>query len=166
MTTLTNQDKLLPNDGYGDHCGSNETPSLEFVALHFAGHCQLIRRTLRNDVLPPPLRLRQYFLALLSTGDAALYAGCLVGKLSAETQDLSPLMRRHMADMRDQIQQSLSYCMSAAKQDGILPPHSEADELAGFIFSSLQGAMLIARIQLQNAVLLRCQRQLLQMLGW
>lgn len=193
MTTLRNRDKLLaagrrlmlaqgyagssvrsiadaaglPLSSVHRQFGSKEALGLAVLELYFAEHQQLMHHTLRNDALPPPLRLRRYFSALLPDGaSSAACGGCLMGKLCAEAQVLGLPMRARLAGMLGLTRCALAYCLSAASDAGFLPPHCEADELAAFMLASLQGAWLLVRMRRDSAALLRCQQQLLQMLGW
>lgn len=159
----------LPHSSFSSHFSSKEAFGLEILELYFAEHHQLMRRTLRNDALAPPLRLRSYFDALLrhcDGDDDPLGAAYLMGKLCAESQGIGELMRTRLVEMLLQIRRSLAYCLSAGAAAGVLPPHTEAQELAAFMLTSLQGALLAAKLRRDAAPLLQCAAFLLQMLGW
>jgi TetR/AcrR family transcriptional repressor of nem operon len=160
----------LPASSFSSHFASKEAFGLEIMERYYARHYQLMRRTLRNEALAGPLRLRSYFDALLPAGDSpgdrdAVRHGCLLGRLCAEGHGPSELMRNRVADMLLQIQRSIAYCLSAVRAEGLLAPHSEIDELAAFTVASLQGAILSSRTARDPAPLRLCQRQLLRMLG-
>jgi len=156
----------LPASSFSSHFPSKEAFGLEIMERHYAAHYQLMRSTLRADALPAPLRLQRYFAALLESldGEAACH-GCLFGRLCTEGSSQTELMHSRLADMLLQIQRSLAYCLSAVRRAGMLPSHSEVDELAAFALASLQGAMLLSRTQRNLAPLRSCQHQLLQLLG-
>lgn len=156
----------LPASSFSSHFHSKEAFGLEILERHFAEHYRLMRGTLRNDALPAPQRLRRYFAALLEEldGEAARH-GCLFGRLCAEGEGISELMRNRLADMLLQIQRSLAYCLSNARGAGLLAPHSEVDELAAFAVASLQGAMLLSRAHGEPTPLRQCQQLLLPLLG-
>ena len=73
--------------------------------------------------------------------------GCLYGNLSAEASEGSAAIRARIAAIFAENQASLAYCLEAAIDGGELAPNTDVHELAGFIVSSLQGAILVAKSQ-------------------
>ena len=59
-------------------------------------------------------------------------------------------------------QASVAYCLEAAIDAGELAPNTDAQELAGFIVSSLQGAILVAKAQRSPVPVERFARVLFQ----
>jgi TetR/AcrR family transcriptional repressor of nem operon len=59
-------------------------------------------------------------------------------------------------------QASLAYCLEAAIDAGELAPKTDVQELAGFIVSSLQGAILVAKSQRSPIPVERFERVLFQ----
>jgi TetR/AcrR family transcriptional repressor of nem operon len=73
--------------------------------------------------------------------------GCLYGNLSAEASEASEAIRFRVASVFAENQASVAYCLEAAIEAGELAPKTDVEELAGFIVSSLQGAILVAKSQ-------------------
>ena len=73
--------------------------------------------------------------------------GCLYGNLSAEASEASDAIRFRVASVFAENQASVAYCLEAAIEAGELAPKTDVQELAGFIVSSLQGAILVAKAQ-------------------
>src|SRR6202163_407577 len=107
-----------------------------------------VRATLRNDRLPPLRRLRAWIdgqLEYLRKDD--MRRGCLYGNLSAEASEASDAIRFRVASVFAENQASVAYCLDAAIEADELAPKTDVQELAGFIVSSLQGAILLAKSQ-------------------
>jgi TetR/AcrR family transcriptional repressor of nem operon len=138
----------VPQGSFTNHFASKEAFGLEIIDLYFANRGELIRETLRNDSLPPLQRLRAYIgrqLANLKRND--MKNGCLYGNFSAEASDLGETIRQRISGIFKQNQESVAYCLRAAVDAGELPKDTDADEIAGFVISSLQGAILLAKAQ-------------------
>jgi TetR/AcrR family transcriptional repressor of nem operon len=138
----------VPQGSFTNHFVSKEAFGLEIIDLYFANRVELVRETLRNDALPPLSRLRAYIdrqLANLKRND--MRNGCLYGNFSAEASAESEVIRRRISGIFAQTQESIAYCLRAAVKAGELPRRTDVDEVAGFIVSSLQGAILLAKAQ-------------------
>jgi TetR/AcrR family transcriptional repressor of nem operon len=151
----------VPQGSFTNHFASKEAFALEVIDLYFAATSERVKNTLRNDALPPLERLRKYFasqLKALKQND--MRNGCLYGNFSAEASDHSELIRRRVIDIFAQNQESLAYCLRAAVAAGELPADSNVEEIAGFVQSSLQGAILMAKAQRSPLPIERLERVL------
>jgi TetR/AcrR family transcriptional repressor of nem operon len=95
-----------------------------------------------------PDRLRAWIggqLSYLRKDD--IRRGCLYGNLSAEASEASDAIRFRVASVFAENPASVAYCLEAAIEAGELAPKTDVQELAGFIVSSLQGAILVAKSQ-------------------
>jgi TetR/AcrR family transcriptional repressor of nem operon len=73
--------------------------------------------------------------------------GCLYGNVTAELNEHSEKVRRRLAEIFSEIRKAVAECLKAAAKAGELPPKFKRDEVAEFILSSMQGAMLLGRSQ-------------------
>ena len=138
----------VPQGSFTNHFASKEAFGLEVLERYRAMTSAAVRATLRNDRLPPLARLRAWIggqLAYLRKDD--MRRGCLYGNLSAEASEASDAIRFRVASVFAENQASVSYCLEAAIEAGELAPKTDVQELAGFIVSSLQGAILVAKSQ-------------------
>jgi TetR/AcrR family transcriptional regulator, transcriptional repressor for nem operon len=138
----------VPQGSFTNHFTSKEAFGLEVIDLYFANACELMRRTLRNDDLPPLQRLR----AFIDDGndmvdEAGVKNGCLFGNFTAEANDCGEAIRLRVVEAFAEVQASLAYCLRAAVKAGEIAPSSDCDELAAFILASVQGARLLAKAQ-------------------
>jgi TetR/AcrR family transcriptional regulator, transcriptional repressor for nem operon len=138
----------VPQGSFTNHFASKEAFGLEILERYREMTSAAVRATLRNDRLPPLRRLRAWIdgqLEYLRKDD--MRRGCLYGNLSAEASEISDAIRFRVASVFAEDQASVAYCLEAAIAAGELAPDTDIKELAGFIVSSLQGAILVAKSQ-------------------
>ncbi len=138
----------VPQGSFTNHFVSKEAFGLEIVDLYSAAFNAEIAATLRNDALPPLKRLRLWFqdtLDFLKQGD--MQRGCLYANMAAEAIEHSERMRRRIAGAFRDNQESVAYCLRAAVEAGELSADVNVSDTAGFIISSFEGAILIAKAQ-------------------
>jgi TetR/AcrR family transcriptional repressor of nem operon len=138
----------VPQGSFTNHFASKEAFGLEILERYRAMTSAAVRATLRNDRLPPLDRLRAWIggqFSYLRKDD--MRRGCLYGNLSAEASEASDAIRFRVASVFAENQASVAYCLEAAIEAGELAPKTDVQELAGFIVSSLQGAILVAKSQ-------------------
>ena len=153
----------VPQGSFTNHFASKEAFGLEILERYREMTSAAVRATLRNDKLPPLRRLRAWIdgqLEYLRKDD--MRRGCLYGNLSAETSEASDAIRFRVASVFAENQASVAYCLEAAIEAGELAPRTDVRELAGFIVSSLQGAILVAKSQRSPIPVERFERVLFQ----
>jgi TetR/AcrR family transcriptional repressor of nem operon len=155
----------VPQGSFTNHFVSKEAFGLEILERYREMTSAAVRATLRNDRLPPLRRLRAWIdgqLEYLRKDD--MRRGCLYGNLSAEASEASEAIRFRVASVFAENQASVAYCLQAAIDGGELAPNTDAQELAGFIVSSLQGAILVAKSQRSPIPVKRFERVLFERL--
>lgn len=151
----------VPQGSFTNHFSSKEAFGLEILNLYFANGCEMIQETLQNESLSPLRRLSAYIDANKDyLNQDGMRNGCLLGNYSAEVSDHSEIIRLRLADIFLELQKSIARCLKAAVKLGELPPHFKCDEVAGFVLSSLQGAILLAKAQRDPAPVERFKRLL------
>ena len=153
----------VPQGSFTNHFASKEAFGLEILERYHDMTSAAVMATLRNDALPPLRRLRAWIegqLAYLRKDD--MRRGCLYGNLSAEASEQSEAIRARVTSIFAENQASLVYCLEAAIDAGELAPNTDVQELAGFIVSSLQGAILVAKAQRSPVPVERFERLLFQ----
>ena len=138
----------VPQGSFTNHFESKEAFCLELLIRYFAMVQENITKTLRNDSLKPLYRLRQWFdMQLDFLKQADFRNGCLIGNFSAEVGAHSDTIHAKLAEMYEEIHNSIVYCLKAAVKSGELPATVDCKELAHFLYSSLQGAILEAKVE-------------------
>jgi TetR/AcrR family transcriptional repressor of nem operon len=137
-----------PQGSFTNHFSSKEAFAQEVLDVYFSMVGSNIEKTLRNDSLPPLRRLRAWFdvqIAFLKS--AEFRSGCLIGNFSIEASDQSEPIRERLAEMFGDIIDSIVYCLKAAVDAGELPASTDVREMASFIYSSWQGAVLQSKVE-------------------
>jgi TetR/AcrR family transcriptional repressor of nem operon len=153
----------VPQGSFTNHFSSKEAFGLAILERYHDMTSAAVTATLRNDALPPLRRLRAWIknqLEYLRKDD--MRRGCLYGNLSAEATEQSDPIRARVVSIFAENQASVGYCLEAAIDAGELAPNTDVQELAGFIISSLQGAILVAKAQRSPVPVERFVRVLFQ----
>lgn len=136
----------VPQGSFTNHFSSKEAFGLEVIDAYYAMTSASVRATLRNDALPPLARLREWITNQLTFLERdQMRKGCLYGNMSAEASEHSEPIRARIAGIFAENEASVAYCLRAAVAAKELPADTDVDEIAGFIVSSLQGAILVSK---------------------
>jgi TetR/AcrR family transcriptional repressor of nem operon len=152
----------VPQGSFTNHFASKEAFALEIIERYREMTSANVSATLRNDNLPPLRRLRAWMdrqLEYLRTND--MRRGCLYGNFAAEASE-SDVLRARIASIFGENQGSVAYCLEAAIDAGELAPNTDVQELAGFVVSSLQGAILVSKAERSPVPVERFARVLFQ----
>jgi TetR/AcrR family transcriptional repressor of nem operon len=138
----------VPQGSFTNHFDSKEAFALEILQLYFADSCVVIRDTLRNDALPPLKRLRAYFdatIAAIRNHDTK--NGCLISNFAAEASDHSEIIRKRLSEIYSELRDAMTYCLKAAVKEGELPKSFKVADVATFMVTGLQGAILVSKVE-------------------
>ena len=149
----------VPQGSFTNHFSSKEAFGVEVLNLYYGRNHDLIQATLRNDALPPLKRLRSY----LDATDKAVnqnneWYGCLLGNCSAEASDETKSIQHRVAEIFGELEGHIEYCLRAAVKAGELPAKTDCKDMAGYIYASLQGAILQSKIERTSAPMERFKR--------
>jgi TetR/AcrR family transcriptional repressor of nem operon len=136
----------VPQGSFTNHFASKEAFGLEILELYCENTRRNIAATLRNDALPPLERLAAYIDGTKDRLNSdSMRNGCLIGNFTAEASENSePIRARVMASFAE-TRESFAYCLRAAVAAGEIGPELDTNDVAGFIVSSLQGAILLSK---------------------
>jgi TetR/AcrR family transcriptional repressor of nem operon len=149
----------VPQGSFTNHFASKEAFGLEVLELYHLAAREVISTTLSNPALSPLRRLRAWCesqLERLKSHD--MRRGCLYGNFSVEASEHSEAIRRRVAEMLRQTQDSIAQCLEAAVAAGELPPETETSDVASFLLSSLQGAIVVSKAERSAEPVERCLR--------
>jgi TetR/AcrR family transcriptional repressor of nem operon len=138
----------VPHGSFTNHFRSKEAFAQEVLDVYFSMVRANVEKTLRNDSLPPLRRLRAWIdlqIAFLQKGECR--SGCLIGNFSIEASDQSELIRQRLTEIIKDMTQSLIYCLKAGVDAGELSASTDVREMASFLYSSLQGAILQSKVE-------------------
>jgi TetR/AcrR family transcriptional regulator, transcriptional repressor for nem operon len=136
----------VPQGSFTNHFASKEAFGLEIIDLYYASSRRNIAATLRNDALAPLQRLAAYIDGTKERlNDNSMRNGCLIGNFTAEASENSEPIRSRVVQTFAETREALAYCLRAAVAAGEVKPTIDCAEVAGFIVSSLQGAILLSK---------------------
>src|SRR6266850_4068779 len=137
-----------PQGSFTNHFSSKEAFALEVLDRYFEQVSGKIEKTLRNDSLPPLRRLRAWLDAQIEFLKLSKFrSGCLIGNFTMDASGESISIRDRLAEIIKSIEESILYCLKAAVTAGELKASTDMREMASFIYSSWQGAILQAKVE-------------------
>jgi TetR/AcrR family transcriptional repressor of nem operon len=151
----------VPLGSFSNHFVSKDAFGLEIIDRYFAHIRHLVVETLRNDAKPPLARLREYIVRGKERQNCdGGSRGCLLGNFTAETGGASASMRLRLNEIYVELTNGFTYCLEAAVKTGEVSADLDCREIAGFIVSSLQGAMLLCKAEHTTGPIDRFERVL------
>jgi TetR/AcrR family transcriptional regulator, transcriptional repressor for nem operon len=138
----------VPQGSFTNHFTSKEAFAEEVLDLYFSMVRTNIDKTLRNDSLPPLRRLQAWLdVQIAFLRKEAFRRGCLIGNFSIEASEQSKSIRKRLTEMFKYIHESIVYCLKAAVNAGELQASTDINEIAAFLYSSWQGAVLQSKVE-------------------
>ena len=146
---------------FTNHFASKEAFAQEVLERYFSLVSSKIEKTLRNDSLAPLKRLRKWLEVQIEFLEQSEFrSGCLIGNFTLELRDPNASIHRRIVGIIQDIEGSLVYCLKAAVKAGELPTSTNVRDVAGFIYSSWQGAIVQAMVERRLAPLKRFKKVL------
>lgn len=144
---------------FTNHFPSKEAFVGEVLDRYFAYVSGLVEKALAADGTPTVGRLRRYLDVITSKLEAAEWArGCMIGNLSLETVVHSEALRQQLVAIFERWRQPFADCIREGQASGEIDDRFEADDLADFLLSSWQGAMLRMKVERSPEPLERFKR--------
>ena len=141
----------VPKGSFYNYFKSKEDFALEVVMYQMNNNADFVKQNLCNEQLAPIDRVSEY-LDSISQGlvDCHFAMGCPFGTLAQEMANLSPKLREILTKAFQIQLKHLVHCILLGQQQGVIKSSLNADETAGFIMSSLQGAQIMAKTFLSD----------------
>lgn len=141
----------VPKGSFYHYFGSKEEFGLEIIKYHTARLAQIAGQFFKDQGLSPLERIRAFFAELCKrTREGEYTCGCPIGNLTQEMSDLSPAFRERLFETVSQIKQVLAGQIALAQEAGEIDPDSEPTDLALYLISSYQGALLMKKVCLDS----------------
>ncbi|TPO01925.1 TetR/AcrR family transcriptional regulator [Mesorhizobium sp. B1-1-5] len=133
---------------FTNHFVSKEDFAGEVLERYFAYVSGLVEKALAQDGTPPIGRLRRYLDVITSKLEAHDWArGCMIGNLSLETAVHSEPLRLRLVDIFERWRRPFAACIAEGQAAGEISKTFDAEDLADFLLSSWQGAMLRMKVE-------------------
>lgn len=137
----------VPQGCFTNHFRSKEAFGVAVLDRYHDRIQALMDSTLRDPARTPVARLRAYFDAQTERLEAAGWRyGCLVGNLSLEAPEQSDLLRKHLALVSGALTRSFAEVVRAGQAAGEIRRDLDADDIATFLLSSWEGAMMRMKV--------------------
>lgn len=145
----------VPKGSFYNHFPSKEAFGAEVVDAYFDRNKGNLLSAFSNANVAPLERLEAYFDDRIEAFRTLGYAkGCLLGNLSAEVADHSPLVRERLAGYFDDWSRFLENCIAEAQEQGAVSSEIPAAVLGRFVLNGWEGALLRMRAEKSDAPLI------------
>ena len=134
----------VPKGSFYNHFKSKQSLAAEIVAEYGKGTTD--RSVLTDSAIPPLTRLKRHFTAL-NAYFSRCNDGCLVGKFMAEVSVETPQIRQSLRQVLALWGGQLSSAIAEGQRLGSIRKDLRADDLAGFLIDSYEGAILRTRLE-------------------
>jgi TetR/AcrR family transcriptional repressor of nem operon len=145
-----------PHGSFTNHFRSKEAFANEVLDRYFAHTKELVKEALDDKSLSPRLRLKRY-LDIISgvLADDRWNRGCLIGDFSLETATQSELLRERLEAIFQEWRDPFASCIAEAQTAGEIDSAFDPLDLAEFLLSSWEGAILRMKVERGPAALER-----------
>lgn len=136
-----------PQGSFTNHFRSKEAFTQEVLDRYFDDVKRLVTKTLGDSSLKPRERLRRYLDAITDrlAGDGFI-RGCLIGDLSLEAAPQSEPLRTRLAAIFAEWRGSFAACIAEGQVAGEIATTFAPEDLAEFLLSSWEGAILRMKV--------------------
>lgn len=137
----------VPKGSFYYYFASKEDFGLAIIddfAFEYYNH---LKNILEDQRFSPLMRLRNYFESRIAQMQSSECThGCLIGNLAQELSAQNELFRHRLNQVFTDWEKSFARCLRAAYETGEIADDSHLDDLAKFILSSWEGAILQAKV--------------------
>lgn len=145
-----------PQGSFTNHFRSKEAFAEEVLERYFEHVRALVAEALDNRSLAPRERLRHYLDLITSRLEADEYSrGCLIGDFSLEASSHSERLRLRLDEIFREWCSPFAACIAEAQASGEVVSTFPPEDLAEFLLSSWQGAILRMKVERSPAALER-----------
>ena len=148
-----------PQGSFTNHFRSKEEFAREVLDLYFARLKRLVAEALDDGGLSPRERLRRYLdiITRRLAGDE-FSRGCLIGDFSLEAAAQSETLRARLGEIFAEWRAPFAACIAEGQAMGEIDGAFAPEELAEFLLSSWEGAILRMKVERNGEPLERFKR--------
>jgi TetR/AcrR family transcriptional repressor of nem operon len=148
-----------PQGSFTNHFRSKEQFAREVLDLYFDHTKGLVAEALGDRDLSPRARLSRYLDIITGRlGKAEFARGCLIGDFSLEAAPQSELLRTRLAEIFAEWRAPFAACIAEGQGAGEIATTFAPEELAEFLLSSWEGAILRMKVERNAEPLERFKR--------
>jgi TetR/AcrR family transcriptional regulator, transcriptional repressor for nem operon len=152
-----------PQGSFTNHFRSKEQFAVEVLDRYFANLRTHVATALEDKSLSPRQRLERYLEIISDVLEADKWnRGCLIGDFSLETTSLSKAWRQRLEAIFQEWRAPFATCIAEAQALGEIDATFDALDLAEFLLSSWEGAILRMKVERGPAALGRFRKIIFQ----
>lgn len=152
-----------PHGSFTNHFRSKEAFAQEVLDRYFANLQGTVRQALEDKSLTPRQRLKRYLDTISGLlADDKWDRGCLIGDFSIETTSESKRLRQRLEAIFKEWLAPFAACIAEAQSIGEIDATFDAMDLAEFLLSSWEGAILRMKVDRGPAALDRFKKIVFQ----
>jgi TetR/AcrR family transcriptional repressor of nem operon len=145
-----------PQGSFTNHFRSKEAFAVEVLDQYFGYLKGLITTALNDETLSPRERLKRYLDVIIDKLERDRWMiGCLIGDFSLQVTSHSKLLRKRLDAIFREWRGLFASCIAAAQLAGEVDSDFDAEDLAEFLLTSWQGAILRMKVERSPAALER-----------
>ena len=145
-----------PQGSFTNHFRSKEAFTLEVLNRYFDYLKALVHQTLSDPTLTPRQRLERYLEVITDKLERDRWmVGCLIGDFSLQASSHSHILRKRLDAIFNEWRALFASCIAAAQLAGEVESNFAAEDLAEFLVTSWQGAILRMKVERSPAALER-----------
>jgi len=145
-----------PQGSFTNHFRSKEAFTVEVLNRYFDYLKGLVRETLSDPNLTPRQRLERYLEVITDKLERERWmTGCLIGDFSLQASSHSNVIRKRLDAIFKEWRALFASCIAAAQWAGEIDSEFDAEDLAEFLLTSWQGAILRMKVERTPAALER-----------
>jgi len=148
-----------PQGSFTNHFRSKEAFARDVLDLYFDHTKGLVAEALGNRDLSPRDRLRRYLDIITGRlAEAGFARGCLIGDFSLEAAPQSESLRTRLAEIFAEWRAPFAACIAEGQAAGEIATTFAPQDLAEFLLSSWEGAILRMKVERNAEPLERFKR--------
>ncbi|GAB4530485.1 MAG: TetR/AcrR family transcriptional regulator [Pleurocapsa sp.] len=137
----------IPKGSFYYYFSSKEDFGLAIIDDFANQYRDKLKNSLEDAKFSPLQRLRNYFeLGIADMENCQCISGCLIGNLAQELSAQNEVFRDRLNQVFIDWEKCLAQCLEAAYEAGEIDDNSNIKDLAKFILSSWEGAILQAKV--------------------
>ena len=145
-----------PQGSFTNHFRSKEAFTVEVLNRYFDYLKGIVHETLSDPTLTPRQRLEHYVEIITDKLERDRWTtGCLIGDFSLQASSHSNLLRKRLDAIFKEWRALFASCIAAAQWAGEVDSDFDAEDLAEFLLTSWQGAILRMKVERSPAALER-----------
>ena len=146
----------VPQGSFTNHFRSKEAFTIEVLNRYFDYLKGLGHEVLSDLTLTPRQRLERYLEVITDKLERDRWmTGCLIGDFSLQASSHSNLLRKRLDAIFREWRALFASCIAAAQEAGEVSSDFDAEDLAEFMLTSWQGAILRMKVERSPAALKR-----------